>query len=91
MNKKHEGLRLVAASLRILAWIIAGSGFVSSILLGIAASAIIPKVYMLLGGLVVTAITTSLLLALSGIIYVLVDTAEELHRVIGVMKSTEEP
>jgi len=90
MNKKYEGLRLVAASLRILAWIVAGSGFVSSILLGITATAIIPKVYMLLGGLVVTAITTSLLLAFSGVIYVLVDTTEELRKILGVVKATEE-
>ena len=39
MNEKYQGLRLIAYILNILAWIVGAIGIVSSIFLGVNASA----------------------------------------------------
>lgn len=83
MNIKHEGLRLIAYVLNILAWIVGTIGFISAIFLGINATAVFPKIYLLMLGLLTTAIMTCLLLALSKLIYLFIDIEDGLSELTG--------
>ena len=78
MNIKYQGLRFVASMLNILGWIVGATGFVSSIFLGINASSAGGKLFLLLAGFLITAISTCLLLALSRLINLLIDIESEL-------------
>ncbi len=88
-DTKYQGLQLIASTLKILAWVVGAVGFVSSIFLGIAASSLVPKMFMLLGGLLVTAITTGVLLATSEVIYLLIDVAQDLKKTAGENKGPQ--
>ncbi len=82
-DAKYQGLQLLASTLKILAWVVGAVGFVSSIFLGIAASSLVPKMFMLLGGLLFTAITTGVLLAISEVIYLFIDIAQDIRKIAG--------
>ena len=79
MNEKYPGLKFVAAILNILAWMVLAIGFISSIFLGIAASTAAAKIYMLVGGFIVTAISCCALFAFSRLINLLIDIESEIR------------
>ena len=60
-------------------------GVLSSISLGIRASALTPAITILVGGLVTTAIWALLLLAVSKFIYLFIDVEEDLSRIAGLL------
>ena len=79
-EQRYHGLEVIAATLKILAWVVGALGFILAIFLSIAASALVPKVLLLMGGLLWAAITTGVLLALSEIIYLLIDVAQDIKK-----------
>ena len=79
-NERYHGLEVIASTLKILAWVEGALGFVLAIFLSIAASALVPKVLLLMGGLLAAAITTGVLLSLSEIIYLLIDLAQDVKK-----------
>ena len=60
-------------------------GVLSSISLGIRASALMPAITILAGGLVATAINALLLLAASKFIYLFIDVEEDLSRIAALL------
>jgi len=60
-------------------------GVLSSISLGIRASALMPAITILVGGLVATAINALLLLAASKFIYLFIDVEEDLSRIAALL------
>lgn len=78
---KYQTLLVTASVLRVLAWAMGIIGTVSSIFLGVAATTLIPKLYILLGGLMITAIGTTALVAASKLIYLLIDIEVDLSRI----------
>ncbi len=83
---KYQTLHIIASGINVLAWVVAVVGVLSSIFLGIAASALIPKIYILLGGLVITAIYVLILLATSRFIYLFIDMEEDLSEIVRLLK-----
>ena len=86
MNTKYQGLRLVASILNILAWIVGATGLVSSIFLGLNASSAGGKIFLLLGGFLITAIFTCLLLAFSRLINLFIDIETHLDELSALVK-----
>ncbi|GAI22364.1 unnamed protein product, partial [marine sediment metagenome] len=72
--------------LKVLAWVVGVLGFVSSIFLAIAASALLPKIYILLGSFVATALFVVMLLATSKFIYLFIDIEGHLSELVGLIK-----
>ena len=79
-DERYHGLEVIAATLKILAWVVGALGFILAVFTSIAASAIVPKFLLLMGGLLWAAITTGVLLALSEIIRLLIDVARDIKR-----------
>ncbi len=84
---KYQTLLIIAASLKVLAWVVGIIGAISSIFLGVAASVPIPKIYILLSGFMVTAVGTVLLLATSKFIYLFIDIEANLSEIAGRVKA----
>ena len=86
---KHQSLKVVATSFKILAWVVVAIGIFSSILLGIRASTISASIYFLVGGLLITSIVTLLLLANSKIIQLFIDIEKNLSKLVELAEKTE--
>ena len=78
---KYQTLRLIASCLKVLTWVVVAVGIVSSIILGIRASSLIPAITFLLGGFVLTAIYALVLLAISKSIYLFIDIEQDLSEI----------
>jgi hypothetical protein len=61
-----------------MAWVVLGVGVVTSVLMGIAASTVMSKLGILLGGLAFTAVSTLMLIAASNILYLFIDIEQDL-------------
>ena len=83
---KYQTLRIIASCLKVLTWVVVAVGIISSITLGIRASALIPAITFLLGGFVLTAIHALILLAISKFIYLFIDIEQELSEIAGQIK-----
>jgi len=78
---KYQTLQIIASCLKVLTWVVVAMGVISSIILGIRATALIPAITFLLGGLVVTAISALILLAISKFIYLFIDMEQDLSEI----------
>jgi hypothetical protein len=86
MKDKYQGLKFIASIMSILAWLVGAIGFVSSIFLGMNASTAEGKIYLLMGGFLITAIFTCSLTAFSRLIYLLIDIESELRELSALVK-----
>ena len=83
-------LRITAYCLGVLAWVVIIVGIAVSIIIGIGAATLIPRVGFLLGGFVATAISALVLLAASRLIYLFIDIEEDLSEIIGLLGKSKQ-
>ncbi len=83
---KYRSLILIAACVKVLAWVVVVIGVLSSIRLGVIATTLPTSISFLLGGLLVTAIGTLMLLATSKFIHLFVDIQKDLSEIAGAIK-----
>jgi hypothetical protein len=81
MSERHHTLRKFGKVLKIIAWVLTVAGFVSTILLAVSASALMPRIYLFLGGLIFTALQAILLFTAAGLIELFVEMSETLQEI----------
>ena len=86
---KYQTLRIVAALLGILAWVVVVVGVITTIIIGVGAATVISKIGLLLGGLVVTAVYTLMLLAASRFIYLFIDIEQDLSEIATLIENKQ--
>ena len=87
---KYQTLRIIASCLKVLTWVVVAVGVISSIILGIRATALIPAITFLLGGFVLTAVYALILLAISKLIYLFIDMEQDLTEIARQVKEKPE-
>ena len=88
---KYQTLRIVAALLGILAWVVVVVGVITAIIIGVAAATVIAKIGLLLGGLVITAVYALMLLAASRFIYLFIDIEQDLSEIATLIENKQKP
>jgi len=85
---KYQTLTIIAASFKVLAWVVVAIGAFSSILLAIRASTFSASIYFLVGGFLVTAIIFLMMLTNSKIIHLFIDMKEDLSKLAKLVKKS---
>ena len=86
---KYQTLRIIAALLGILAWVVAVVGVITAIIIGVAAATVIAKIWLLLGGFVITAVYALMLLAASRFIYLFIDIEQDLSEIATLIENKQ--
>jgi hypothetical protein len=78
---KHQTLRIVAYCLGALAWLVLVVGIVATVIIGMAAATVVARMAVVLGGLILTAMSAVSLLACSRLIYLLITMGDDLGEI----------